>query len=63
MLQIGEDGIPKDGWAQDPTAIGQCVLKSIYDSHVKKEALFRKPPHPDYWIKLAFDPASSVATK
>jgi len=63
MLQIGEDGIPKDGWAQDPTAIGQCVLKSIYDSHVKKEALFRKPPHPDYWIKLTFDPAASVATK
>lgn len=63
MLQIGADGIPKDGWAENPTAIGQCVLKNIYDSHVKNEAPFTKPPHPDYWMKLAFDPAASVATK
>lgn len=63
MLQVGEDGIPKDGWAQDPTAVGQCVLKNIYDSSVKKEALFAKPPHADYWMKIAFDPGVSVAAK
>ena len=63
MLQIAADGIPKDGWAQEPTSVGQCVLKNIYDSHVKKEALFTQPPHPDYWIKLSFDPAASVAAK
>ena len=61
MIQVGEDGVPKDGWAQDPTAVNQCVLKNIYDSSVKKEALFAKPPHADYWMKLAFDPGVSVA--
>ena len=63
MIQVGADGIPKDGWAQQPTAIGQCVLKNIYDSHVKNEALFPKPPRGDYWMKLSFDPGASVAAK
>lgn len=63
MLQVATDGIPKDGWAKHPTAIGQCVLKSIYDSSVKKEAIFAPPPHADYWMKLGFNPGDSVAAK
>jgi len=63
MLQIGSDGIPLDGWGQNPTAVGQCVLKSIYDSNGKKEALFAKPPHADYWMRMAFNPGVSVAAK
>ncbi len=63
MLQIGADGIAKDGCAEDITTISRCVAKSLYDSSQKKEALFSKPPHADYWIKLTFDPGVSVAAK
>jgi len=63
VIQIGADGIPKDGVAEDITAISRCVAKNLYDASMKKEALFAKPPHADYWMKLAFDPGVSVATK
>ena len=63
MLQIGTDGIPKDGWVVDITAVSRCFAKSLYDSSQKKQALFAKPPHADYWIKLMFDPRVSVAAK
>jgi hypothetical protein len=63
MIQISGDGVPKDGWAQDPTPVGQCVLKSVFESSAKKEAIFAKPPRADYWMKLAFDPGVSVAAK
>ena len=63
MLQVGADGIAKDAWMPHPTGVGNCVLKTVYDSNVKKEAMFAPPPHGDYWIKLALDPGVSVATK
>ena len=63
MLQVGADGIAKDAWMPHPTGVGNCVLKNVYDSNVKKEALFTPPPHADYWIKLALDPGVSLATK
>jgi hypothetical protein len=63
MLQVGGDGIAKDAWMPHPTGVGNCVLKNVYDSSVKKKALFKRPPHTDYWIKLALDPGVSVATK
>jgi hypothetical protein len=62
-LQIGSDGIPKDGWMKDISAMSQCFAKSLYDFSQKKQALFSKPPHPDYWIKLTLDPRVSVAAK
>lgn len=63
MVQISAEGIAKDGWMRNPTVIGNCVLKQIYDSSVKKEAMFPAPPHADYWMKVALDPAVSVAVK
>jgi hypothetical protein len=63
MLQIGQDGIPKDGWVEEITSVSRCLAKSMYDSSQKKEALFAKPPRADYWIKLTFDPGVSVAAK
>ena len=63
MVQISAEGIAKDGWMGHPTVIGNCVLKQIYDSSVKKEAMFPAPPHADYWMKLVLDPAVSVAIK
>jgi hypothetical protein len=62
VLQIGANGFPKDGWVNDITNVSRCVMKSISASSAKKEVLFPMPPHPDYWIKLAFDPVVSVAS-
>jgi len=62
IFQISTDGVPKDGWVEDITTVSRCFVKNIQDSSVKKQALFPKPPHADYWIKLTFDPRVSVAT-
>jgi hypothetical protein len=46
-----------------PTAIGNCLLKRIYDAQVKNETPFTTPPHPGYWLKIQLDPATSVAAE
>jgi len=63
VLQIGVNGVAKDGWADDITDVSRCVMKNISDSKAKPQAFFAQPPHPDYWIKLAFDPKVFVATQ
>lgn len=63
MLQVMADGGPQDAWMPHPTAIGNCLLKHLYDSHVKNETPFTAPPHPGYWLKIELDPATSVAVK
>lgn len=62
MFKIGADGVPNDGWVDGITDVSRCVAKSISNSKAKKQSLFPKPPHPDYWIRLAFDPGVLVAT-
>jgi hypothetical protein len=63
MLQVAADGGPQDAWLPNPTSIGNCLLKHMYDAHVKNETPFTAPPHPGYWLKLELDPATSVAAK
>ncbi len=63
MIQIAADGGPQDAWVPHPTSIGNCLLKHMYDAHVKNETPFTAPPHPGYWLKLELDPATSVAAK
>jgi hypothetical protein len=63
MIQIAGDGGPQDAWVPRPTSIGNCLLKHMYDAHVKNETPFTVPPHPGYWLKLELDPATSVAAK
>ena len=63
MLQVAADGGPQDAWMPRPTATGNCLLKRIYDAHVKNETPFATPPHPAYWLKIELDPATSVAAK
>lgn len=63
MLQVSAEGVAQDAWMPHPTGVGNCILKTLYDSSVKKQALFAPPPHANYWIKLDLDPGVSVATK
>jgi hypothetical protein len=63
MIQIAANGGPQDAWVPHPTSIGNCLLKHMYDAHVKNETPFTAPPHPGYWLKLELDPATSVAAK
>jgi Domain of unknown function (DUF4034) len=63
MLQVAADGGPQDAWMPHPTTIGNCLLKHLYDSHVKNETPFTVPPRPGYWLKIELDPATSVAAK
>jgi hypothetical protein len=58
MVQVGKDGVPDDAWPRRVTSTAQCVLRQLYDSHVKKEAAFPPPPHPAYWLKIQMDPAA-----
>jgi len=63
MLQVAADGGPQDAWMPNPTTIGNCILKHLYDAHVKNETPFMAPPRPGYWLKIELDPAISVAAK
>jgi hypothetical protein len=42
MLQVAADGGPQGAWMPHPTAIGNCLLKRIYDAHVKNELRLRR---------------------
>jgi hypothetical protein len=57
IVQVGKDGSPEDAWPRKPTAIAQCVLRGLFESHVKKETPFPLPPHASYWLDLQLDPA------
>jgi hypothetical protein len=62
IVKVGKDGSPEDAWFREPTAMAQCMMREIYESHVKKETPFPVPPRPDYWLDLHLDPSSfSVA--
>ena len=61
IVQVGKDGSPEDAWPRKPTAIAQCVLRELFESHVKKETPFPVPPHPAYWLDLQLDPAVARA--
>lgn len=57
VFQVGKDGGLDDGWPRHATAMGLCILRQLYESHIKKETPFPPPPHPAYWIDLQLDPA------
>jgi hypothetical protein len=63
MIQIAADGGPQDAWVPNPTSIGNCLLKHMYDAHVRNETPFTAPPRPGYWLKLELDPATALAAK
>lgn len=63
MLQVAADGGPQDAWMPHPTTIGNCLLKHIYEAHVKNQTPFTAPPRPGYWLKIELDPPTSVAIK
>jgi hypothetical protein len=61
VIKVAQDGGTEDGWFRQPTAMAQCMMKAIYDTHVRKETPFPVPPHPAYWVDLHLDPASASA--
>jgi hypothetical protein len=42
MIQVAADGGPQDAWMPHPTTIGNCLLKHIYDAHVKAKLRLRR---------------------
>lgn len=61
VVQVGKDGSPEDAWPRKLTATAQCVLRELFESHVKKETPFPAPPRPSYWLDLQLDPAAVSA--
>lgn len=62
IVKVGKDGGAEDAWFREPTAIAQCMMRVIYDSHVRKETPFPVPPRLDYWLDLHLDSASVSTT-
>jgi len=63
VVKVGKEGGAEDAWFRQPTAMAQCMMRQIYESHIKKETPFPAPPRPDYWLDLHLDPSTvSVAT-
>jgi hypothetical protein len=61
-VKVGQDGGPEDVWPRRPTAMAQCLMKQLYEAHIKKEKPFPVPPHPAYWLDLHLDPAAVSAS-
>ena len=59
VIKVGQDGGTEDGWFRQPTPMAQCIMREIYDTHVRKETPFPVPPHAAYWVDLHLDPASA----
>jgi hypothetical protein len=59
VVKVGKDGGADDAWFRQPTAMAQCMMRQIYDSHVRKETPFPVPPRPGYWLDLHLDPAAA----
>jgi hypothetical protein len=62
VVKIGKDGGAEDAWPRQFTATAQCIMRQIYESHIKKETPFPAPPRPDYWVDLQLDPATISTT-
>jgi hypothetical protein len=60
-INIGKEGGADDGWGTHPTPMMQCLMKSLYDSHMRKEKPFPAPPKAPYWVVAHVDP-SKIAT-
>lgn len=60
-VQVGKDGTCDNMATLHMTVSGQCVLKNLYEGHIKNEKPFPPPPHAGYWVDLLLDPAAISA--
>jgi hypothetical protein len=61
-LSVGEKGNAELAQSeQRQTPFATCVMRSLYQSFLKKETPFPSPPHAFYWLLLELDPATLSA--
>jgi Domain of unknown function (DUF4034) len=56
-VNIGKGGGTDDAWSPSPTPMMQCVMRALYDSHVRNERPFPAPPKAPYWVVAHVDPS------
>lgn len=56
-VNIGKEGGVDDAWGTHPTPTMQCVMKALYDSHIRNEKPFPPPPKAPYWVVAHVDPS------
>jgi hypothetical protein len=58
LVQIGKDGGAEDAHTETPpTPFALCIMRAMYDSHVRKQTPFPAPPKESYRLILEIDPA------
>lgn len=62
-LSVGEKGNAELAQSeQRQTPFASCVMRSLYQSFLKKETPFPPPPHASYWLLLELAPATFAAS-
>jgi hypothetical protein len=65
LVQVGKDGGVEDAHPEtQPSPFAMCLMKTLYNSYVRKETPFPQPPSDNYKLLLQVDPTTlSAATK
>lgn len=56
-VNIGKEGSADDAWGTHPTPAMQCLMRALYDSHIRSEKPFPAPPKAPYWVVAHVDPS------
>jgi hypothetical protein len=59
LVNVGKDGGVDDAWGTRPTAVMQCLMKAMYDGHIKNEKPFPAPPKAPFWVSVHVDPSKA----
>jgi hypothetical protein len=57
MLLVASNGAPAGNWTSRPSNMMLCLQKQLIVAEVKKQAMFPRPPHDSYWLKMEVDPS------
>jgi len=59
LVSVGKDGGVEDAWGTQPTPVMQCLMKAMYDGHIKNEKPFPAPPKAPFWVSVHVDPSKA----
>lgn len=59
LVSVGKDGGVEDAWGTHPTPVMQCLMKAMYDGHIKNEKPFPAPPKAPFWVSVHVDPSKA----
>ena len=59
LVSVGKDGGVEDAWGTHPTPVMQCLMKAMYDGHIKNEKPFPAPPKTPFWVSVHVDPSKA----